>query len=74
MQSLTVQLLKQILSSGSGTCAVYFERPALKQRFNQYQELYREVHAVAASLLLPYVSLIRLLAILVETTDEVKAE
>ena len=73
MQSLTVQLLRQILSSGSGTCAVYFERPALKQRFNQYQELYREVHAVAASLLLPYVSLIRLLAILVETTYEVKA-
>jgi glutamate dehydrogenase len=60
------QLLKEMLSTQTGTCADYFELPINKRRLNKYQRVYFEIENSVPNVLTPYVILIRALKNLLE--------
>jgi glutamate dehydrogenase len=57
IKRITGQLLNNILSSKSSSCASYFDLLPEKQKINRYRRIYQEIMSVLPVNLMPYIAL-----------------
>jgi glutamate dehydrogenase len=67
IKRITGQLIKNILSSKSSTCAGYFGLLPEQQKIDRYRRIYQEINSILPVNLMPYIALTKELEKLVES-------